>query len=77
MSRARNIWRAISDFNRDVAAFQGRLWMALVYFLVLAPIALLVRISSNPLLPPFEGDSYSHERKAPAGTLDDARRQGA
>jgi len=92
MSRARKIWDGWVQFNKDVAAFQGRLWMALVYFLVLGPIALLVRISGNPMLPPYDhptkpteglagapvlGDSFSHERKAAEPTLEDARRQGA
>ena len=77
MTRARRIWDGWVQFNKDVAAFQGRLWMALVYFLVLGPIALLVRLSGNPMLPPFDGDSFSHERKAPEPTLEDARNQGA
>ena len=74
---ARRIWKGWVDFNRDVAAFQGRLWMALVYFLVLGPISLLVRLSGNPMLPPFTGESFTHERPKPEATLDAARRQGA
>ena len=77
MSRARRVWDGWVQFNKDVAAFQGRLWMALVYFLVLGPIALLVRMSGNPMLPEFDGDSFSHERKSEAATLEDARNQGA
>jgi len=78
MSRARRVWDGWVQFNKDVAAFQGRLWMALVYFLVLGPIALLVRLSGNPMLPPYDSEAtFSHERKAPEPTLEDARRQGA
>lgn len=77
MSRARKVWDGWVEFNRDVAAFQGRLWMAIVYFCVLGPIAMLVRLSGNPLLPPWTGDSFSHERRPPDATLEDARRQGA
>ena len=76
MTRMQKIWTGWVEFNRDVAAFQGRLWMGLVYFAVLGPIALLVRLSGNPLLPRFTGDTFSHERKPPEPTLDDARRQG-
>ena len=78
MSRAKKIWQGWMDFNKDVAAFQGRLWMALIYFFVLGPISMLVRISGNPMLPPFDAEAtFSHSRKPPEPTLEDARRQGA
>ncbi|HZQ90429.1 MAG TPA: hypothetical protein VFA60_01395 [Terriglobales bacterium] len=77
MTRARQFWNHWLDFSRDVAAFQGRLWLSVVYVVVLGPIALLARISGNPLLPKFRGASFTHERKPPDATLDDARRQGA
>ena len=77
MTRFKQIWSSLNQFNRDVAAFQGRLWMSLVYFAVLGPIALLVRMFGNPLLPAFPTESFTHERKAPEPTIEDARRQGS
>jgi hypothetical protein len=77
MTRARQLWNGWLEFNRDVAAFQGRLWLSLIYVVILGPISLLVRLSGNPLLPKFRGASFTHERKPPETTLEDARRQGA
>lgn len=48
-SRAVRAWRAWIGFGLRVADFQSRIVLAWVYFALVAPLGLLVRLVSDPL----------------------------
>ena len=62
-------------FARGMGNFQSRLLLGAVYFVLLAPFALVSRFSASPLAPP-EGPSRWRPRPDPAADLAHARRQG-
>ena len=43
------IWEAWKRFGQKVGDFQARVILTLVYFLIVGPFALVVRIASDPL----------------------------
>jgi hypothetical protein len=42
-------WQAWKSFGRKVGDFQARLILSIFYFMIIAPLALLVRFFSDPL----------------------------
>lgn len=45
----RRLWEAWKRFGRRVGDFQARLLLVLFYFTVLAPFALVLRLTADPL----------------------------
>jgi len=46
---ALKIWRSWKNFSLRAGAFQSRLLLSLFYFFFVTPLAMLVRVSSDPL----------------------------
>lgn len=70
------IWRRWKGLSREMADFQARVLLGLMYLTVVAPLALWYRMSSDPLqLRPATGDSGWQPRAVVSGSLEDARRQ--
>jgi hypothetical protein len=44
-----SVWQSIRNGSKKVADFQARLFLGIAYFVVVAPFALLVRATSDPL----------------------------
>ena len=69
-------WRRWKGLSREIADFQARVLLGLMYLTVVAPFALWYRMSSDPLrLRPASSDACWQPRAAVSGSLEDARRQ--
>jgi hypothetical protein len=51
-----------AEYAREVAHYQAAIWLGLVYFLVLGPTWLVLRLLGKPLLPSTFGRGGSHWR---------------
>ena len=49
MSLARRLWAGWKRFAERLGVFQSRLLLVLLYFVVVAPFALVVKIAKDPL----------------------------
>lgn len=73
--RIYRLWSMWRSFAAKLGAFQSRLFLNLLYFVVVAPFALFVRISRDPLrIKTTDGSSWN-DRQASVADLDGARRQ--
>jgi hypothetical protein len=70
------LWTAWKRFGQRLADIQARIILTLIYFLVLAPYGLVVRLLRDPLgiSRPREASTWLVKPDVPA-TLDAARRQ--
>jgi lipopolysaccharide/colanic/teichoic acid biosynthesis glycosyltransferase len=72
----RRLWEAWKAIARRVGDVQARIILAVFYFVVLAPFALLVRLTSDPLALTSRSRRGWPKRVEPPGTdLERARRQ--
>lgn len=76
-SRARWLWECWKRFAARVAEVQAQVLLTAFYFLVVLPIALLLRALADPLALARERGSASRwvPREARATGLDEGRRQ--
>ena len=68
----RSAWKR---FARRMGNFQARLLLGAMYFVLVAPFALMGRFTADPLAPPAEGATRWRARPPAPPTLDHARRQ--
>lgn len=72
----RRIWAKWKTFAQAFADFQARVLLTLVYFIIVAPFGLWVRLLSDPLtLNPQPQRSMWFPKHTPEQTLESARRQ--
>jgi len=76
VKNGRDLWNAWKDFARRMGNYQSRVLMALLYFTVVLPFGLGVRLLGDPLQVRAPADSrWSPKEMIPQPSLDDARRQ--
>jgi hypothetical protein len=56
----RLVWGFWTDYTHEVAEYQSAIWLGAVYYLVVGPTSILVRLSGRSLLPSTFGRSHSH-----------------
>ena len=72
----RRLWEAWKRVARKIGDFQARLLLTLCYVLVVAPFALLVRLSADPLsLLPGSSGGWQRRPEAAVPPMAAARRQ--
>jgi len=72
----RGLWAAWKKIARKIGDFQARVLMTIFYFVLLAPFALIVRRTSDPLaIKPGTQRGWGVRQSAPEYTLEMARRQ--
>jgi hypothetical protein len=72
----RRLWEAWKAVARRIGDVQARILLAVFYFVVLAPFALIVRLTSDPLAIRPRTRRGWHARVEPPGTvLERAQRQ--
>lgn len=71
-----SLWESWKGFATDMGNYQGRILLALFYFVVVTPFGLLVRLLSDPLCVKYSaGNSFWVSRPGVSIDLDEARRQ--
>lgn len=71
----RGLWTRWKIFAEKVGAFQSRVLLVFLYFVVVTPFALLVRMCKDPLrIKRIEGSNWI-ERQAGPCDLEGSRRQ--
>jgi hypothetical protein len=71
----RSPWQAMKTWGREVADYQARLLITLTYFIAVAPVALLLRLTARTRSGGREAGSHWISRNLPAESIDAARRQ--
>lgn len=72
----RELWAAWKRVARKIGDFQARILLTIFYFVLLAPFALIVRRTSDPLaIKPGAQGGWSEPERAPEYTVEMARRQ--
>ena len=72
----KGLWQRWSEFSKRMGAFQSRILLSLVFFLLVSPFALAVRVFSDPLgLKPRPEGSYWLPKKEDVADLESYRRQ--
>jgi len=75
-SGVRELWAAWKRVARKIGDFQARVLLTIFYFVLLAPFALIVRRTSDPLaLKPGTPRGWAERQSAPQYTLEMARKQ--
>jgi hypothetical protein len=76
MGLFRRLWEGWKRFGRKVGDFQARVLLTVFYFVIIAPFALIVRVTADPLaLKPATPKGWQ-PRPTPTGTpLERALRQ--
>jgi hypothetical protein len=69
----RNLWRAWKVLATRIGHFQSRLILVTLYFVAVGPIAVIVRLVSDPLGVKGRGSSWTERRRVTS--LEAARRQ--
>jgi hypothetical protein len=72
----RELWAAWKKIARKIGDFQARILMTIFYFVLLAPFALIVRRTSDPLaINPGTQRGWGVRQGEPEYTVEMARRQ--
>ncbi len=72
----RELWAAWKRVARKIGDFQARVLLTIFYFVLLAPFALIVRRTSDPLaLKPGTPRGWGERHNAPEYTVEMARKQ--
>lgn len=75
-SLIKRLWGAWQDFFVRVGAFQSRIVLSIIFFIVVSPFALAVRIFSDPLRLKHQGEeSHWLPRISAKSDLEQSRRQ--
>jgi hypothetical protein len=70
------LWEGWKRFGRKLGDFQARLLLTMFYFVIAAPFAIRVKISSDPLsLAPRTPKGWRPRVASPGSMLERARRQ--
>lgn len=72
----KNLWETWKEFSKRMGAFQSRMLLSFVFFILIFPFALIVKIFSDPLnLKTRKAKTHWQERKNPSENLEDYKRQ--
>lgn len=72
----KNLWETWKEFSRKMGAFQSRMLLSFIFFILIFPFALIVKIFSDPLnLKIRKGETFWQERKGSSSNLEDYKRQ--
>jgi gas vesicle protein len=72
----KNLWEKWKDFSKRMGGFQSRMLLSFIFFILIAPFALAVKIFSDPLnLKTQKGETHWQKRKALSQSLEDYKRQ--
>ncbi len=72
----KNLWEAWKSFSKRMGAFQSRMLLSFIFFTLIFPFALIVKIFSDPLnLKNRMRATHWQERKGPSSNLEDYKRQ--
>lgn len=72
----RELWAAWKRIARKIGDFQARVLLTIFYFVLLAPFALIMRRTSDPLaLKPGTPRGWGERQNAPEYTVEAARKQ--
>jgi len=70
------LWAFWRDYTAEVAHYQAVIWLGMVYFLVVGPTSLAMRLGRRSLLPSTFGRPGTHwEQRAPVPRALDQMRQ--
>jgi hypothetical protein len=75
MRWARRLWAGWKRFAERLGVFQSRLLLVVLYFVVVAPFALLVKAGKDPLRIKRVGDSNWIPHPVSPSGLESAKRQ--
>jgi len=72
----KNLWETWKEFSKRMGAFQSRMLLSYIFFILIFPFALIVKIFSDPLnLKTRTGETHWQERKNPSENMEDYKRQ--
>ena len=72
----RKIWEACKHFSIRLGDFQGRVLLLWLYYVLITPFGLIIRLSSDPLqIRPPEGNSSWQTKTTDEITIEQARKQ--
>jgi len=75
-SAKKNLWELWKDFSKRMGGFQSRILLSFIFFILIAPFAIIIKIFSDPLnLKIQPRDTHWQERKEPSWSLEDYKRQ--
>jgi len=75
MNSLKNAWESWKKIALVIGNFQARLILSILYFLMVAPVGLIVRAFADPLGQKTKADSHWIAREETVATLEDARGQ--
>jgi len=71
----KNFWQRWLTLAQKMANFQARIFLTLFYFLIISPMAILLKLFSDPLRIKMSHSSYWMDCNAHKLDLDDFRRE--
>lgn len=72
----KNPWETWKEFSKRMGGFQSRMLLSFIFFILIAPFALIVKIFSDPLnLKIRKGKTLWLEKQASSLSLEDYKRQ--
>ena len=72
----KNLWAEWKEFSKRMGGFQSRMLLSFIFFTLITPFALIIKIFSDPLnLKNRTGETHWQERKDPSLSLEDYKRQ--
>ncbi len=72
----KNLWETWKEFSKRMGAFQSRMLLSFIFFILIFPFALIVKIFSDPLnLKTRTSETHWQEKKGPSSNLEDYKRQ--
>jgi len=76
METLKRIWAAWKRFGKLIGDIVGRIVLTLLYFTIVLPFGVGVRLFSDPLkIKPALVSSFWHQRESTNSTLEEVRRQ--
>jgi hypothetical protein len=73
---SQSIWYRWKDFSQRMGSFQSRVILSFFFFLLVSPLALAVKLFSDPLrIKSSRGESHWHRREDMSSDLKNSRRQ--
>lgn len=74
--RLRRLWHGWKVFAAEMGNYQGRLFLAFFYFIIVTPFGIAVRLFGDPLrIRRLRGDSFWLERRSGGQGIESAREQ--
>jgi len=72
----KTLWEKWKEFSKRMGGFQSRMLLSFIFFILIAPFALIVKIFSDPLNLKTQKEKTHWQEKQPSSlSLDDHKRQ--